>query len=143
MVGRRLGWAAIAGSLVTLSLGEWYAGKYLTLGLGLRAVGAATIGAGIAYSFCNDAMCSSDFGHALIGVGVVAAAAGIGYDIATTRSAARDYNANHRVAIMRGAALAVGARGRRRRRRRVLAKVVELVGLIDKAIELKGHTASR
>src|SRR5450755_4305006 len=43
----QLGWVAIAGSLVTPSLGEWYGGKYLTLGIALRVAGAATAGVGI------------------------------------------------------------------------------------------------
>jgi hypothetical protein len=97
-----LGELGVASLLVTPSLGEWYAGRYLTLGLALRAAGAATTLAGIAYSYCNDSTCSSDRGHALIAIGLAAAAAGIVYDIADARSTTDRYNRARapRLAIM-------------------------------------------
>ena len=92
----QLGWAMIAASLLTPSLGEWYGGKYLTVGLGLRAVGAATAVFGVLGSYCNDASCSTDLGHTLIGLGVITAVSGIIYDIATARGTVDAFNARHR-----------------------------------------------
>src|SRR5689334_15034508 len=41
-------------SLVTPSLGEWYAGKYLTVGMGIRAASVGVMVAGIARGICID-----------------------------------------------------------------------------------------
>lgn len=87
----------LVSSMVTPSFGEWYAGKYLTLGIGLRAAGALSMIAGIAYSYCNDSAgsCTETFGHGLLAVGLAAYASGIVYDIVKAPSAADAYNARH------------------------------------------------
>jgi hypothetical protein len=93
---QRIGWLGIAGAIAAPSAGEWYAGKYLTVGMGLRAAGAAVIGYGLLMAYCNDSTCTSDDGLRLMGAGLVVAAGGIAWDIATARGAADDYNAAHR-----------------------------------------------
>jgi hypothetical protein len=92
--------AGLATSLVTPSLGEWYAGKGLTTGMGIRAVSAAAELAGIAEAFsCIDAedTCSNNNGAAgvLIFGGLIGYAAGTIYDIADAPRTARAYNRAH------------------------------------------------
>jgi hypothetical protein len=96
----------LASSLVMPSLGEWYAGKPLTAGMGIRAVSALATVAGLAQSFScldfegTDRSCH-DSGSAPILVvgGVIGYAAGTIYDIATAPGAARDYNRKHAVTV--------------------------------------------
>ncbi|HEX7700923.1 MAG TPA: hypothetical protein VF403_09380 [Kofleriaceae bacterium] len=97
----------LASSLVTPSLGEWYAGKYLTVGMGLRAAGALAMIGGIAYSYCNDSgsQCSETLGHGLLAVGLIAYGGGIIYDIVMAPSAVDAYNTSHRVRATIGPAV--------------------------------------
>lgn len=74
--------AGLATGLITPSLGEWYAGRYLTLGLVTRVAGAGIV-----------ATSGGDPGAILLGVGIEAA--GAVYDVATAGSAAADYNRRH------------------------------------------------
>jgi hypothetical protein len=50
-----LGTIGFVGTLVAPSFGHWYAGSYLTRGMGLRALGTLAIGAGLA-SFYEDVL---------------------------------------------------------------------------------------
>lgn len=95
-----LAMAGLASSLVTPSLGEWYAGKPLTAGMGIRVASAAAEIAGLAEAFkCIDAedTCSSNSNAAgfLIVGGLLGYAAGTIYDIADAPSTAREYNHAH------------------------------------------------
>jgi hypothetical protein len=95
--------AGLASSLVTPSLGEWYAGKPLTAGMGIRGASALVTFAGLAESLkCLDAdgSCHSDAsaGYLLAG-GLIGYATGTIYDIATAPSAAREYNRKHAVTV--------------------------------------------
>ena len=95
-----LAMAGLATSLVTPSLGEWYAGKPLTAGMGIRVASAAAEIAGLAEAFkCIDAedTCSNDSGAAglLIFGGLIGYAAGTIYDIADAPRSAREYNRMH------------------------------------------------
>jgi len=87
---------AMAASILPPSLGEWYGGKYLTLGLGLRAAGMATMAVGIAFLTCVDGACNSNLPLALVAVGASAIVAGYVYDIATARCTVDAFNARHR-----------------------------------------------
>jgi hypothetical protein len=95
--------AGLATSLVTPSLGEWYAGKPLTAGMGIRAASAVVTVVGLSASLqCLDAAgeCHTDAsaGYLLAG-GLIGYAAGTVYDIATAPSAAREYNRNHAIRL--------------------------------------------
>jgi hypothetical protein len=95
--------AGAISSLVTPSLGEWYAGKYLTAGMGIRAASTVVMFAGVAQAISCWDSCSSgqsqDASAMVIG-GLVGYAGGAIYDIATAGSAADDFNAKHRVHAM-------------------------------------------
>ena len=91
--------AGLATSLVTPSLGEWYAGKPLTTGMGIRAVSAVVTVVGLGESLqCIDAdnACSTPGAapYLMLG-GLVGYAAGSIYDIATAKRVAREYNESH------------------------------------------------
>ncbi len=92
--------AGLLSSLVTPSLGEWYAGKPLTAGMGIRAASAAVEIAGIAEAFkCFevDTGCSTNGGLAggmMLG-GLIGYAAGTIDDIADAPTSAREYNRAH------------------------------------------------
>jgi hypothetical protein len=95
--------AGLATSLVTPSLGEWYAGKALTAGMGIRAASAVVTMVGLSESLkCLDAdgSCQSDAsaGYLLAG-GLIGYATGTIYDIATAPTAAREYNRRHAVTV--------------------------------------------
>ena len=92
--------AGLLSSLVTPSFGEWYAGKPLTAGMGIRVASAAAEIAGIAEALkCWDTenSCSSNDGAAgaLMLGGLIGYAAGTIYDIADAPSSAREYNRAH------------------------------------------------
>ena len=93
--------------LVTPSFGEWYAGQYLTVGMGIRVAGAAVAFGGLIRGMdcggwsgkdCSAAQMSAsdrDF-KVLVGIGLAAYAGGALYDIVTAPRAADAYNARHR-----------------------------------------------
>lgn len=91
--------AGLLSSLVTPSLGEWYAGKPLTVGMGIRGASALAEIYGIAEAFkCwDDDPCSNDNGTAavLIVGGLIGYGAGTIYDIVDAPNAARAYNRAH------------------------------------------------
>jgi hypothetical protein len=88
------------------SFGEWYAGKPLTAGMGIRAASALVTVAGVAQGLkcldfeSSDTRCDSgDSAGVLIAGGLIGYAAGSVYDIATAPSAAREYNQKHAVRL--------------------------------------------
>ncbi len=96
----------VAGGLFVLagpSIGHWYAGRVLTLGLGLRAIGMASLGGGVManYScFPEDTTC----GHKLVPViAMVAGGAslltGTVLDIVTAHREVRGWNARHQAVL--------------------------------------------
>jgi hypothetical protein len=95
----QLAMAGLASSLVTPSLGEWYAGKPLTAGMGIRVLSAGVEIAGLAEAFkCWDTdPCSNDNSAAglLILGGLAGYAVGTIYDIADAPRSAREYNRAH------------------------------------------------
>lgn len=89
-------------SLVTPSLGEWYAGKPLTAGMGIRAASLLVTMVGAAESLkCLDfedseTSCHTDSSAGLlIAGGLIGYGTGVIYDIATASGTARDYNRRH------------------------------------------------
>ena len=91
--------AGLLSSLVTPSLGEWYAGRYVTAGMGIRAVSGVATVVGFAEALkCVDAdgECHTDSsaGVLLVG-GLLGYAGGALYDIATAPREARRYNERH------------------------------------------------
>ena len=95
--------AGLLSSVVTPSLGEWYAGKPLTAGMGIRAASAVLFLAGVGEAFkCLDTEnCSNNnaaAGVMLIG-GLAGYAGGTIYDIATAPTAAREFNREHQLHI--------------------------------------------
>jgi len=93
--------AGLLSSLVTPSLGEWYAGKPITLGMGVRAASAFVLLAGLSESLkcLDETNCTNDnkaAGELLVG-GLIGYAGGTIYDIAMAPSAARDFNREHQI----------------------------------------------
>lgn len=90
--------AGMASSLVTPSLGQWYAGKPLTAGMGIRAASAVAtiVGFGEALSCLDEENCQTpDSAAYLLFGGLAGYAVGTIYDLATAKDAAREYNAKH------------------------------------------------
>jgi len=91
--------AGLLSSLLTPSLGEWYAGKLVTPGMGIRAASAVVTVVGLAASLkCLDAEgeCHTDASAPiLVGAGLIGYAGGTIYDIATAPREARRYNDRH------------------------------------------------
>lgn len=90
--------------LVTPAFGSWYAGRYLTIGMGIRVAGvaAAIAGARIVDSAAgcegNDIVrCDMpDVGPILLVGGGLVFLIGVGYDMATAEDTADAFNARHR-----------------------------------------------
>ena len=97
-LGYTIATVGLVSTLVTPSLGEWYAGKYLTGGLGLRLVGTAVTAIGVSrFAICFDgcggqSIDNSGAGTAIV-LGLVTYAAGIVWDIASAPSIVRESNA--------------------------------------------------
>jgi hypothetical protein len=91
--------AGAVSSMFTPSLGEWYAGKPLTAGMGIRALSVAVGVAGIGEALsCWGDSCSTGSAvtaSVLVLGGLAGYAAGTIYDIADAPSSARAYNRNH------------------------------------------------
>ncbi len=80
------------------SFGHWYAGSYLTPGLGMRLGGAALVGLGFSMSFSypdEDHSTKAKVGEAIGIAGIGLVAGGVIYDIATAGRAAKRWNAKH------------------------------------------------
>jgi hypothetical protein len=78
--------------MLTPSLGHWYAGRYVTFGMGLRLAGAGFIVL-LAATAGDDFPPQKEFAPGLVLMG-----AGTLLDIAMAGSAARDYNTRFRLA---------------------------------------------
>jgi hypothetical protein len=91
--------AGALSSLVTPSAGEFYAGKGVTAGLGLRLLGTGVAFAGVAEALKCDfrSNCDRDprLAGALLTAGGVSYASGILLDIVLAGSAADDFNRKH------------------------------------------------
>jgi hypothetical protein len=87
------------------SFGQWYSGRFLTPGLGVRALGVIVAGAGAATDFfgCQDTSPSACADHAKANALLIAGGAlvlgGTIWDIATAPSTARDWNREHGVTV--------------------------------------------
>lgn len=98
---------ALTGALGTMigpSLGHWYARDYLTVGLGVRVLGAGAMLGGAATAFRDlfdfDGNRDDSGAAVLLVGGLIAYGAGSVYDIATAGSAATRYNAHrHQLAV--------------------------------------------
>ena len=95
--------AGLLSSVVTPSLGEWYAGKPITIGMGVRAASAVVFLAGVgeALSCLDEYDCHNNTtaSGALILGGLAGYAGGTIYDIATAPTAAREFNREHQLHI--------------------------------------------
>jgi hypothetical protein len=93
-------WFSAIGSLLLPSMGHWYAGDYLTPGLGIRAAGVVLAGLGSSAVFDSCASsCGSAAGYAGILAGVTLFIAGAVYDGVTAGDAARSYNTKHHLQL--------------------------------------------
>ncbi len=102
--GNATWWIVGAGTLViTPSFGHLYAADYMTWGLGLRLAAPLAIYLGSKMSCVNpdgDGCSRPGNGQILMyGLGAGAFVTGIVLDLATARSAARDYNREHAVTV--------------------------------------------
>jgi hypothetical protein len=85
-------------TLITPSLGQWYAGKFMTTGLALRLAGAAVAAGGVASAgICFSDNCHGDSSAAVLlaGLGILTYTIGVGWDLATVRPTTRESNARH------------------------------------------------
>jgi hypothetical protein len=88
-------------TLITPSLGQWYAGKFMTTGLALRLAGIAAGGLA-ALNICSSENCHSDRSAVLLlgGLGVLTYAVGVGWDIATVRTTTKEGNARRHAPVI-------------------------------------------
>jgi hypothetical protein len=92
------------GTFVTPSFGEWYAGKYLTGGLGLRLLGTAVAAVGVSrlqlcFDSCGGEHVNNSDAGAVIVLGLATYAAGIIWDVASAPSTVRESNARRHPVI--------------------------------------------
>lgn len=89
--------AGLLTSLVTPSLGHWYAGDYFTPGLGLRLGGATLVMAGVASAIgsIDNENSSGDQGATMFVLGAGLYVGGTLYDLATAGRAAESWNTAH------------------------------------------------
>jgi len=100
-------YAGLGLALVTPSLGHFYAGRYLTIGMGIR--GAAAALAGIGFAQKKDAACHTDprqncpivtgGGLVLISLAAIAAVGGVAYDVHDAPNAVEHYNRSHAMLV--------------------------------------------
>ncbi len=102
-VGTGIAWVGVASLPFAPSFGHWYAGDYLTPGLGLRALGIGLFVGGAANFTlrfdCADIDCppakDNTLGGTLMLLGIASYTTGWIYDVATADRAAREYNRDH------------------------------------------------
>ena len=90
--------AGLLSTLVTPSLGHWYAGHYLTAGMPMRAGGGVLVIAGLAKALGSensDGGGNGDAGATMFLAGAGLYLGGVLYDIATAPSAAEHWNDKH------------------------------------------------
>jgi len=94
--------AGLLSSAITPSIGEWYAGEYLTWGMGIRAAGASMAIVGFAEAFCFDDCQGKNQspGEALFAIGAIGYGAGMIYDIVHAPAAAKKHNDRQRAKLM-------------------------------------------
>jgi len=98
-------WTGLGTSVVTPSLGNWYAGRWLTVGLGIR-VAAGGLAAYVAATQRQDHQCDtatsmtcqqiSNNGMTLLGIAGLVYVGGAAYDFKTLGDDVDAYNAKHR-----------------------------------------------
>lgn len=95
-------------SLITPSLGEWYAGEYLTLGMGVRAVAVGVAVFAITeeqrYTTCdfdNTMQCKSfgETGVVLLGLAAIGYIGGVAYDVMDAGPAVDRFNRKHGIYV--------------------------------------------
>jgi hypothetical protein len=108
IANRPLLYTGIATSLVTPSLGEWYAGQYLTWGMGIRAAAAglgvyavATQNETITCDIASPTKCKrlTGDGIALLGIAAIAYIGGAWWDIADAPDAVDNWNSAHGILV--------------------------------------------
>lgn len=99
---RKASLIALGTTLVTPSLGGWYAGTFLTGGLEFRLAGIAVSAAGLASAtICFGECHGQNTGPiVIVGLGGLLYTTGIVWDIATARSTAREANARRQAVVV-------------------------------------------
>ena len=104
-------WSGIATSVVSPSLGEWYAGEWVTIGMAVRVTGAGIASFAIAHqqydTVCLDSTSAAPktcrvfngTGIVLLGLAAIAFVGGAAYDVADAPEAVDRYNAHHGFAV--------------------------------------------
>lgn len=99
-------YTGLAGAAITPSLGQFYAGEYVTIGMAARVVGAGLATYGLTHytkiTACDDAhvsgtMCKSiDSGaYPLLGLAAIAFVGGMAYDVGDAGPAVQRWNQRH------------------------------------------------
>ncbi|HEY0255780.1 MAG TPA: hypothetical protein VGC41_29835, partial [Kofleriaceae bacterium] len=103
---RPLMYAGLGTALVTPSLGEFYAGEYLTIGMAARAVGVGLAVYGLTH-YTEDVLCQAeDTGKTgckslkagaipFLGLAAIAFVGGMAYDVSDAGEAVQRWNARH------------------------------------------------
>jgi hypothetical protein len=105
---------------VTPSLGQFYAGQYLTIGMGVRAVAAAfavyTLETQTTLATCDDALSSNEppceifteYAYPLLGLAAIGFVGGVWYDVLDAGDAADRWNKRHGFSVTPGVPTAYG-----------------------------------
>jgi len=107
---RPLMYTGLASAAITPSLGQFYAGEYITIGMAARVVGAGLATYGLTHytktGTCDDAtmsgsMCKTlDSGaYPLLGLAAIAFVGGMAYDVGDAAPAVRRWNEHHGFAV--------------------------------------------
>lgn len=103
-------YSGLVGAAITPSLGQFYAGEYVTIGMAARVVGAGLATYGLTHytktTTCDDAhgagtMCTSlDSGaYPLLGLAAIAFVGGMAYDVGDAAPAVKRWNDRHNVTV--------------------------------------------
>jgi hypothetical protein len=105
-INKPLMYSGLASAMITPSLGQFYAGEYVTIGMAVRVAAAGLATYALTHETktiqCDDAstsgtMCQSFYGAgiAMLGIAGIAFIGGMAYDVGDAAPAADRYNANH------------------------------------------------
>lgn len=103
-------YTGLVGAAITPTLGQFYAGEYVTIGMAARVVGAGLATYGLTHysrtTACDDAhgagtMCKSlDSGaYPLLGLAAIAFVGGMAYDVGDAAPAVKRWNDRHGVTV--------------------------------------------
>lgn len=113
-------YAGLGSSVITPSLGHWYAGEWLTVGMGIRA-GAAALATLAVLEFSQEERCQTlEFklckglkgeGVAFLGLAAIAFVGGAAYDLKELPDSVARYNRDHGFTVAPAVVPSIGPTG--------------------------------